>query len=368
MAKPNYAAMAEQLNLTPKSVRDAIDDLNDWVCLHPNFVTALQVALNAISGRSRDLLIVVIGPARVGKTTLFESIAGILDELARKDGKRRGCFRFSVPPPDARGRFNWTAAIGEAYALSEEILQFSKVKYGDITEGAPKRSHATVSGAAAEEALWLSFLKNIRLEQLVTIVDEGNTIPVTLSELQVTRAIHALKYIVAQTGQPLVIGGTSAIKHIVEHDVQLEVRTKILMLDAYGNKINEKKGFYLFVKEMEERLGPELCVPCSLSAHAEEVREGTDGRPGLVVRLATDALSQHGDRCKLTWALYKIHLDRLAASSGEDLAAERNATKRPIVAAAEAATTKKAPGSKAVERSGRVGATRNTNAPNHPFA
>lgn len=368
MAKPNYAAMAEQLQLTPKSVVDAIDDLNDWVCLHAKFATSLQVALNAISGRSRDLLIVVIGPARVGKTTLFESIAGILDELARKEGKRRGCFRFSVPPPDARGRFNWTAAIGEAYALSAEILPFNKVTYGDITQGAPKHSHATASGGAAEEALWQSFLKNIRLEQLVTIVDEGNTIPVTLSELQVTRAIHALKYIVAKTGQPLVIGGTSAIKHIVEHDVQLQVRTKIIMLDAYGNKKFDKEAFHLFVNEMEERLGSEFCVVGSLAAHVEEIRKGTDGRPGLVVRLATDALSQYGDKYKLTWALYKTHLERLAASSGEGLVAERNATNRPVIAATESATTKKPPKKNAAERFGRVGATRNTNVPNHPFA
>ncbi|MEM5341372.1 hypothetical protein [Paraburkholderia azotifigens] len=229
MAKPDYAAMVKQLDLTPQNVVDAIDDLSEWVCLHDKFVVPQQTIMNAVSGRSRDLLIVVIGPARVGKTTLFESIAGMTDELARQAGKKRGCFRFSVPPPDPRGRFNWTAAITEAYVASDEILPFNKIEYGDITEGAPRRSPS----GAYEEALWQSFLKNIRLEKLFTIVDEGNTIPATLSELQVSRAIHALKYIVAQTRQPLLIGGTSAIRHIVEHDTQRVLKFEVQHPDSY---------------------------------------------------------------------------------------------------------------------------------------
>src|ERR1700730_11648278 len=140
MAKPDYAAMVQQLDLTPQDVVNAIDNLNEWVCLHTKFATLQQTIMNAVAGRSRDLLIVVIGPARVGKTTLFESIAGMTDELARQAGKERGGFRFTVPPPDARGRFNWTAAITEAYALSDEILPFDKIVYGDITEGAPRRN------------------------------------------------------------------------------------------------------------------------------------------------------------------------------------------------------------------------------------
>ncbi|SKC93221.1 hypothetical protein [Paraburkholderia hospita] len=368
MAKPNYAAMVQQLNLTPQRVVDAIDDLNDWVCLHANFVTLQQTIMNAVAGRSRDLLIVVIGPARVGKTTLFESIAGMTDELARQAGRRRGCFRFSVPPPDHRGRFDWKAAIMEAYALGEEILPSQKIVYGDITEGAPRRSSVAVSGAAAEEALWLSFIKNIRLEKLFTIVDEGNTIPVTLSELQVTRAIHALKYIVAQTKQPLLIGGTSAIRHIVEHDTQLKVRTKVLMQNPYGDNKVDEEIVRLFLEQMEDRLGPEFCEPGCLSSHAKEINQGTNGRPGLMVRVATDALSQHGGKHRLNWPLYKKYLDLLTEYAGGDLAMERHVTRKPIIAAAEAAVTSKARTSGNAPRNGRVGATKNTNGPNHPFA
>ncbi|CAE6724336.1 hypothetical protein [Paraburkholderia nemoris] len=368
MAKPDYAAMVQQLDLTPQDVVNAIDNLNEWVCLHTKFATLQQTIMNAVAGRSRDLLIVVIGPARVGKTTLFESIAGMTDELARQAGKERGCFRFTVPPPDARGRFNWTAAITEAYALSDEILPFDKIAYGDITEGAPRRNPAVDSRVAAEEALWQSFVKNIRLERLFTIVDEGNTIPVTLSELQVVRAIHALKYIVAQTGQPLLIGGTSAIRHIVEHDVQLKVRTKVLMQDPYGDSKEDEKSFCTFMVQMEERLGPRFCEPGSLSSHSEEIRRGVDGRCGLAVRVAIDALSQHGSKCPLNWKLYRKYLGQLVEAAGNDLAMERRVTNTPIVAAAEAAITKKTPKSEKVERNGRVGATKNTNAPNHPFA
>ncbi|SDR55927.1 hypothetical protein [Paraburkholderia tuberum] len=189
MKKPDYAAIAAQLKLTPPAVIEAIEDLNAWVCLHPKFFKILQTILNAINGRSRDLLIVVIGPARVGKSTLFDTIAGILDVLAHQAGKPRGCFRFSVPSPDKRGRFNWKAAITQAYVSSGEILPFSKIVYGDITDGAPRRKQAVVSGVAEEDALWESFIKNSRLEQLVTLVDEANTIPVTLSDLQLSRAI-----------------------------------------------------------------------------------------------------------------------------------------------------------------------------------
>lgn len=368
MEEPDFAAMTAQLNLTPESVVDAINDLNAWICLHPKFVATLQTVLNAIAGNSRDLLIVVIGPARVGKTTLFECIAGILNHLAIQAGRKRGCFRFSVPDPDSRGRFNWTAAIGEAYALSEEILPSSKILYPEITDGAPKRTLGYVSGVQAEQALWQSFLKNIRIERLVTIVDEGNTIPVTLSELQVIRAIHSLKYIVGQTKLPLVIGGTSAVRHIVEHDVQLKVRTLLLTLDAYGETKKELEEFSDFLKEMEKRLGPKFCVPNCLSEHAREILQGVDGRPGLVVRLATMALSQHGDKGQLTWALYQHYLKKLADYAGDDLAMERSLTNSPIIAAAEAPTTKKAPKEQKGERKGRVGETRNTNAPNHPFA
>ncbi|WP_321931899.1 AAA family ATPase [Paraburkholderia guartelaensis] len=396
MAKLDYAAMVQQLDLTPQRVIDAIDDLNRWVCLHPKFVNLLQTILNAINGRSRDLLIVVIGPARVGKTTLFETLVGIVDELARQAGKKRGCFRFSVPSPDRQGRFNWRAAITEAYLSSGEILPFNKIVYGDITEGAPRRMSA-VSGAKMEEALWDSFVKNARRERLVTFVDEGNTIPVTLSELQVTRAIHSLKDIVAQTHQPLLIFGTSNVRHIVEHDTQLKVRTKVLRLDAYGGAEEELQGFTTFIKEMEARLGPEFCEPGSLSSHAADIRRGVDGRPGLVVRLATDALSQQCGKHRLDWDLYSQYLNELAESSEKDLAEERHATNKRVTAAAEAPITKKTPKpgkdlpaarvemngpdteatgvpnskkastSRRAERQGRVGATRNTNAPNHPF-
>ncbi|MBB5407842.1 hypothetical protein HDG34_001774 [Paraburkholderia sp. HC6.4b] len=163
------------------------------------------------------------------------------------------------------------------------------------------------------------------------------------------------------------IFGTSTIRHIVEHDTQLKVRTKVLRLDPYGEKIEEMEGFVTFIEEMEKRLGPEFCEPGSLSSHAVEIRRGVDGRPGLVVRLATDALSQHGHERRLNWKLYSKYLNELAASSGEDLATERRVTNRPIVAAAEAPITKKAPKSGKEERNGRVGATKNTNAPNHPF-
>ncbi|MEZ0606627.1 hypothetical protein ACAX43_31555 [Paraburkholderia sp. IW21] len=367
MAKIDYGAMVQQLDLTPAHVSEAIDDLNAWICLHTRFVSMQQIIMNAISGRSRDLLIVVIGPARVGKTTLFESIAGMTDALAQQAGKQRGCFRFSVPPPDARGRFNWTAAITEAYVSSNEILPFNKIVYGEITEGAPRRVPVNPSGAAAEEALWQSFVKNIQLERLVTIVDEGNTIPVTLSQLQVGRAIHALKYIVAQTRQPLIIGGTSAIRHIVEHDTQLKVRTKVLMQDAYGDSKADEASFRVFIEEMEKRLGPKYCKPLCLSAHSAEIRRGVDGRCGLAVRLTTDALSQHGGKRQLDWALYKSNLDQFSQAAADDLAMERRVTGRLIVAAAEAAITKRTPVSGNGKRSGRVGTTKNTNARNHPY-
>jgi len=364
MKKSDYAAMANQLKLTPQPVVDAIEDLNEWVCLHYKFKLLLQAILNAINGRSRDLLIVVLGPARVGKTTLFEAVAGILDELAKQAGRSRGCFRFSVPSPNKLGRFDWKAAITRAYVSAGEILPFAKIKYHDITEGAPRNK----PGVADEDALWESFVKNIRLEKLVTLVDEGNTIPVTLSELQVTRAIHSLKDIVAQTRQPLLIFGTSAVRHIVEHDTQLKVRTKMLRFDVYGDLKVDLESFAIFIGEMEKRLGPEFCVPDSLSPHAAEIRRGTDGRSGLVVRVATDALSQYGHVRRLDWDLYKKFLDELAASSGEDLAEERRVTNKPIIAAAEVPLARGTTKSEKVERNGRVGATKNTNARNHPFS
>lgn len=366
MTRPDYAAMAQQLNLTPQPIVDAIDDINEWVCLHSKFATLQQTIMNAVRGRSRDLLIVVIGPARVGKTTLFDSIAGMTDALARQAGRRRGCFRFSVPPPDKRGRFNWIAAIAEAYAKSDEILPSNKIVYGNYAEGAPRRNSGSTSGTGAEEAMWESFIKNIHLEGLFTIVDEGNTIPATLSELQVKRAIHAFKYIVGQTGQPLLIGGTSAVRHIVEHDTQLKVRTKVLRQNPYGDDEKDEKEFRSFIVQMEERLGPTVCESGSLSSHSKEIRSGVDGRCGLAVRVATDALSQHGDKHLLNWPLYKKFLDQLVESAADDLAKERRATNTPLVATAEVAS-KKTPKSEKDGKNGRVGATKSTNTANHPF-
>ncbi|MEX3953919.1 hypothetical protein AB4Y40_40275 [Paraburkholderia sp. EG287B] len=369
MAKPDYAAMVKQLNLTPQEVVDAIDDLNEWVCLHDKFVTLQQTIMNAVAGRSRDLLIFDIGPARVGKTTLFESIAGMTDELARKAGKKRGCFRFSVPPPDNQGRFNWTIAITEAYVKSDEILPFSKIAYGDIAEGAPRHRPVTasVSKTDREKALWQSFVKNIQLEKLFLIVDEGNTIPVTLTPLQVARAITAFKYIVGQTGQPLLIGGTSDIRQIIEHDTQMKVRTMVLRQDAYGDNAKDKKNFHEFMVQMEVRLGPKFCEPGSLSSRSDDIRAGLDGRCGLAVRAATDALSQFSDKGPLKWPLYQTHVIRLEQYAGRDLALEREKTNAPIIANAEAPTTKKVARNEKAQRNGRVGATKNTNAPNHPF-
>ncbi|WP_322005600.1 hypothetical protein [Paraburkholderia tropica] len=367
MSKPDFSSMLQQLSLTPQQVIDAIDDLNEWICLHTKFANLQQKIMNSVAGRSRDLLIVVIGPARVGKTTLFESIAGMTDELARIEGRRRGCFRFSVPPPDHRGRFDWKSAILQAYSLSQEILPFQKIVYGDTAEGAPTRRTSSSSGAAAEEALWLSFIKNIQLEKLFTIVDEGNTIPVTLSELQVVRAIHALKYIIAQTKQPLLIGGTSAVKYIVEHDTQLKVRTKLLTQDPYGDNDEDIESIRSFLDQMEQRLGPNICKAGCLVSHANEINKKTDGRPGLIVRVATDALSQHGHNLPLDWPLYKHYLDLLENYAAEDLATERCVTRKAIIAAAEAATRQKLRTVESVVKRGRVGARKNTNAPNHPY-
>jgi hypothetical protein len=366
MPRPDYASMVKQLSLPQQSVIDAIADLNEWVCLHPKFITALQKIMNAITGRSRDLLIVVIGPARVGKTTLLEAIAGMLDALATERGQKRGCFRFSVPREDHRGRFNWTDAIIEAYTKSDELLPFHKIEYGNIEDGAPTARSASRSVSVAQAGLWHSFVKNIKLEKLVTIVDEGNTIPVTLSQLQVSRAIHALKYIVSQTEQPLVIGGTSNVKRLVEHDVQLKLRTVVIALDTYADTPEDIEAFTIFLEEMEKRLGSAHCVPGCLVAHAKEIRTALDGRPGLAVRVATNALSESGRRPPLTWNRYKRHLDDMEDKALVDMKEERRITAKRIVAAAEAATSgRKEPEKK--ERSGRVGATRNTNAPNHPF-
>ncbi|MGF6770501.1 hypothetical protein P3T18_002980 [Paraburkholderia sp. GAS199] len=366
MAKPDYASMAKQLNLTPQSAVDAIDDLNEWICLHAKFLTTQQKIMNAIAGRSRDLLIVVIGPARVGKTTLLESIAGMSDALALERGQRRGCFRFSVPPPDHVGRFNWTEAIINAYVAADEPLPYNKIEYGDVEHGAPRGRAVSGSVAARDAGLWHSFVKNIKLEKLVTVVDEGNTIPVTLSDLQVSRAIHALKYIVALTKQPLVIGGTSNIKRLVEHDVQLKTRTKLIAFEPYSDTPEDNEAFEQFLDEMEKRLGPDHCEPGCLVAHAQIIRKSIDGRPGLAVRVATDALSEPSKRSRLTWNRYQRHLNIISSASLDDLTVERHVTAERIVAAAEAVTTRR-PEAKKRQPSGRVGATRNSNAPNHPF-
>ncbi|MEM5339694.1 hypothetical protein [Paraburkholderia azotifigens] len=149
---------------------------------------------------------------------------------------------------------------------------------------------------------------------------------------------------------------------------QLKVRTKVLMQHHYGDTEKDEESFRTFIVQMEERLGSEFCEPGSLSSHSKDIRRGIDGRCGLAVRVATDALSQHGSKHKLNWDLYKKYLDELAETAGNDLAMERCATNKPIVAAAEATITQRKPKHDKIERSGRVVATKNTNAANHPFA
>ncbi|WP_321931897.1 hypothetical protein [Paraburkholderia guartelaensis] len=240
MEKTDYTAMLRQLEL-------ANEELKKLVCRHPQFATLLRTILDGISGRSRDLLIVVNGAARAGKTTLSEAIAGIVDELAHRAGQRRGCVRLPVPSPDKLGRFNWRVALTHALVSDEQVPPFNAIANGDIAGTGRRHISAALSAAKGEEAQWDSFVKIVRQERLVTFVDEGNTIPVTLSDLQMTRAIHSLKDIVAQTHQPLLIFGTFAVRQIVEHDT-LKVRTTVLMFDAYTELDEAGEAFIAFIK------------------------------------------------------------------------------------------------------------------------
>ncbi|MEX3953920.1 hypothetical protein AB4Y40_40280 [Paraburkholderia sp. EG287B] len=220
MEKPDYAAISQHLSLAPQEVVKANERIRKWACLHPTFAKLLRTILDGISGRSRDSLIVVNASARAGKTTLSETIARIVDELAQRQGKSRGCLRFSVPSPDKLGRFDWRAAITLANASSGQVFPAER-------------------GAA----LWQSFVDNLKSERLVTIVDEGDMIPATQAGIQVKRAIDRLKYIAAQTQQPILIFGARSVRHIAENDTQLKVRTRVIMLDAYGDLEETRDGF-----------------------------------------------------------------------------------------------------------------------------
>ncbi|MGU7778684.1 AAA family ATPase [Burkholderia sp. PU8-34] len=346
---PDFESMYDKYVWVADDVHRKTRELRYGIVDHVVFHDVVQQVLDALQSENADQIIVVMGPARIGKTTLRRSIVGLLEARARRIGENRGSFSFSVPEPNGKGQMNWYLGATRALRDAKEPLIDAKVVYEDITKGAVKRRRPA-SVEYDERARLGALVTNMREENAPLIIDEVSALPSILSVKQQNRAAHGLKDISEDSGQPIVIIGTGDILNIMELSLQFELRTRLIPFEAYVKeeksasenrqdsgipaRLNGIRGFRSTLRMTEKILGEEFCVPGALTSHTEEIVTSIDGRSGVLFATVNMLLADSSRRGPITWEMFDLVLAKMVRPSTlERAVAERLEVDEQIAAA-----------------------------------
>ncbi|MFM0555885.1 AAA family ATPase [Paraburkholderia sediminicola] len=342
---PDFEKMLDHYSWPSEELDHKLGTFAERMIHHATFERVVQKVIDALTSKVPDNLIVVVGPSRVGKSSVRKALAGMLDCRAKRMGKPRGCFYFSLPETDGRGRINLFLAASRALRDAKEPLLEKKIVYGPITGGAPKKTNPN-SLTRDERAMVGALVNNMREEHIPLIIDEASALAYLVTALQQGRAAHGFKDIMEDTGEPIVFIGTSEIKKLVELGIQLELRATIIRFDAYVDDsdndqndavedssemtkpvpreedlpsqvaqtgeagqnddlpVNGLKQFCSLLKMIERELGEKFCEHLCLISHARDILRGIDGRSGVLFKIINKVLSDSGGTRRVTWTAF----------------------------------------------------------------
>lgn len=262
-------------NLLDLPAKMRLDYFDNKIIAHPMLQEVHDQVLDAIHTGTKDLVIYVIGPTGVGKSTLGRGIVKALykecAEAMLTDPGMIPCCIFQVPNPD-RSHFEWKDCYTSALEAMQEPLISRKIQKSSTEEQVPMPGHGL------RRAL-ISAYKNRHC--IAAVWDEGQHLTTVVSGRRLQDNANNIKYIAEASKTIPILIGTAELFLLPELTGQLGRRTCVIPFFPYSlQKKGDRKTFEEILYNIQCHIPHHNCI--DLVAHYEIFYELSMGCVGVL--------------------------------------------------------------------------------------
>ena len=249
---------------------------------HPYLEKALDKILHAIcspgDGPSLNrlgIMALVIGPSRVGKTTLIKKLMERLDERARESMLNDpALIPYVFIDPPGKGRFNWM------YYIKAALRQLKDPFIDRKTPALRTRDY--------EEAMEEAYIQR---KPYAVIIDEAQHLAKAASDPSLQNQLDQLKYYENRTGVSHVLVGTYEMRPFRKANAQLAGRSIDVHFPRYDATKPEDRALFRSVLWALQRQLPVEEEPLLMQEHWEFLYARSIGCIGLLKLHLNQALN-----------------------------------------------------------------------------
>lgn len=251
--------------LAGKTVEEKIENFRGKVIQHPTLDLCLEEAKDALRIYTPGQIVLVYGPAGVGKTTLCrllhrDIIRDAMPRLEADPGLIPSIF-FEVQPPDRT--FEWKAFYKDILLALEDVLIDKKISYQTRDAGREGEERLTSRKGAAREDLRDQALNAIKHRKPIVIADEAQHIGIAPGGRKLLDQMNFVKSFANRARCPFVMAGTYDLLSFRNLNGQLSRRVIEVHLPRYRVAIKEeerqfKDVLHTFQVKMPLRTEPDL--------------------------------------------------------------------------------------------------------------
>jgi len=276
------------------NVEEIIKLLKRRVVAHPKFERTYKSLYNEAALEPPGTVIALLGPTRVGKTTLSRRLAEALFGTAASSGPYRPLIRIEAATTDQ-------GFISTRY-LIQQFLQALDHPFQD--------PHAySVRTKETEGRMRVRLLQALELRKTThIIIDEAHHLLRTKSNRSVVAALDMVKCLSNEANCVLILVGGYELVGKIFQSAHLNGRIRIIDFANYGTDDQDVAAFDRLLLTLDEILP--WAKGESMFAHRDLMYQGTCGCYGMLIRWTISALSEMAaeDKRVLTKAFFTCTL------------------------------------------------------------